>query len=122
MIRIGDSAGELRAAFGEQVGEDLRDAPPVGHHRGQVGRQVDLDRVPRAGGEEGRAGALDERGDVDGLRRDGQFAGLDATRVEKITDQRAHVVGLVGDDAVELPHLGGDRALPPPRAGLPPSP
>ena len=66
----------------EEVGEDLHNAPGVGHCRGQVGFEVDGDVVASAAAEEGVSGFVDERGDFSGIRGDGEGAGLDAGDVE----------------------------------------
>ena len=42
-----------------------------------------------------------------GLGHDRQGSGLDAPRVQQITDQRVHATGLLGDDRAEPAHLGG---------------
>ena len=49
---------------------------------------------------------VDQGGDVRGLRRDGERAGLDAAGIEQVADEALHVVGLSVDDAEELEHLG----------------
>ena len=41
-----------------------------------------------------------------GLGRDRERARLDAAGVEQVTDEAAHVIGLLGDEAVELARLG----------------
>ena len=41
-----------------------------------------------------------------GLGRDGERARVDAPRIEQVADEPAHVLGLRGDDAVELARLG----------------
>ena len=103
-----DGSGFRRVAggVGEQVVEHLHHALPVGHYPGQVGRQVDADGVPPAAAEERAAGLIHQRGDIRGLGRDRQRAGVDAPGVEQVADQAVHAVGLLVDDAEELRHLG----------------
>ena len=91
---------------GDEVAEDLHDAPAVRQHPGQTGRQVHEDGVPAAAAHERAARRLHELGHLHGLRRDRELAGPDASRVEQITDQAAHVIGPLGDDAEELAQLG----------------
>ncbi|MCY4636591.1 MAG: hypothetical protein OXG04_19180 [Acidobacteria bacterium] len=100
--RVGRVPGGVR----EQVVQHLHDAPPVGHHPGQVRRQVDEHGVPAAGGQERAARPVDQGGHVRGLGCDRERARVDAPRIEQVADEAAHVVGLLGDDAVELVHLG----------------
>ena len=40
-------------------------------------------------------------------RVDGQSASRYASHIEEVCDQRAHPVGLLEDDPMELAHLGG---------------
>ena len=93
----------------EQVAEDLHDPLRVGHRAGQVLREVDHHGVAAAAGQEGRPGAVDQRGDARGLGAHRERARLDAPGVEQVRDQAAHVVGLAVDDAQELKHLGRGR-------------
>ena len=60
-----------------------------------------------AAAQEGVAGLLHQVGDVGRLRGHREGAGVDAPGIQQVADQAAHVVGLVVDDAEELPHLGG---------------
>ena len=91
---------------GEEVAQHLGDAPAVGHHPGQVGRQVDEHGVAAAAREEGGSGPVHQHRDLRGLGRDREGARLDAPRIEQGADKAAHVPGLLVDDAVELVHLG----------------
>ena len=91
---------------GEQVREHLRDAPPVGHHRGQVRRQVDGHGVMRAAAQERATRALDQVGHRRGLGRDRERARLDPPGIQEFGDEGAHAIGLLGDQAVELARLG----------------
>ena len=50
---MGDDSGRVPRSVGEEVVEDLDDAPPVGQHPRQVRRQVDEYRVPAASAQEG---------------------------------------------------------------------
>ena len=103
---MGEDSGACRAALDEQVGQHLLDAPPVGRHPRQVRRQVDEDGVPAAAAEERVPGPVDQRAHLRGLGIDGQGAGLDAPGVHQVADQAGHVIGLLVDDAEELPDLG----------------
>ena len=102
----GDGLRRVPGGVGEQVVEHLHDAPSVGHHTGQVRRQVDEHAVPPAAGEEGVARPVHQHGNLGGLGRDRERARLDPPDVEQVADEAAHLSGLVVDDAVELPHLG----------------
>ena len=51
-------------------------------------------------------GLVHQRGELGGLGRDRQRAGVDAPGVEQVADQAVHAVGLLVDDAEELRHLG----------------
>ena len=109
----GDADGRrierMSRRIGEEIVEDLHDAPPVGHHPGQVRRQVDADGVPATPAQERVARQLDKAGHVRRLRRDRQRARFDASRIQQVADQTEHVVGLVVDDPVVLAHLCGVR-------------
>ena len=102
----GSGFRSVARGVGEQVVEHLHQARPVGHDPGQVGRQVDADGVPPAAADERAAGLVHQRGDLGGLGRDRQRAGVDAPGVEQVADQAVHAVGLLVDDAEELRHLG----------------
>ena len=104
-----DRRGLRRVAggVGQQVAQHLHDAPAVGHHPGQVGRQVDEHGVAAAAGEKGGAGPVHQHRDLRGLGRNREGARLDAPGIEQRADEAAHVPGLLVDDAVELAHLGG---------------
>ena len=91
---------------GDEVAEDLHDAPGVCHHAGQTGRQVDHDGVAAAAAEERAARRLHQLGHLGGRRRHRERAGPDAPRVEQVADQAAHVIGLLDDEAGELAPLG----------------
>ena len=91
---------------GEEVVQDLNDAPPVGHHPGQVRRQVDADGLPAAAAQEGVPRPVHQAGYLRRLRSDRQRARLDTSRIQQVADQADHVVGLIVDDPVELAHLG----------------
>ena len=106
----------------EQVVQHLHDAPPVGHHPGQVGRQVDADGVQVAAVEEGVARPVHQAGHLRGLGRDRERARVDPPGIEQVADEAAHVIGLLVDDPEERAHLrrvelrrrgqqGGGRAL-----------
>ena len=108
-----DGRGVRRVArgVGEQVVEHLHQALPVGHDPGQVGRQVDADGVSPAAADERAAGLVHQRGELGGLGRDRERAGVDTPGVEQVADQAVHAVGLLVNDAEELRHLGrGDEA------------
>ena len=107
---------------GEEVVEHLHDAPAVGHRAWQAGGKVDDDAVPPVAAEEGIPRPLHQLGHLRGLGRDRERARIDAARVEQVTDEAPHVVGLLDDDAVELAHPRPGRALPRPRAASSPSP
>ena len=94
------------ASLGTPGFADLDDAPLVGHHPGQVRREVDADGLPAAAAHEGRPGPVDQGGDLRRLGVDRQRARVDAPRVEEVADEAVHVIGLRVDDAEELPHLG----------------
>ena len=91
---------------GEEVTENLCYAPFVGHHPGQVRRQVDGHCLPATGAQERGPRPLHQRRYLPGLGVDRQRAGLDTSGVEQVADKAAHMRGLVEDDAVELPHFG----------------
>ena len=90
---------------GQQVAQDLNDAPPVRPHRREVRLQVDLEGVPAPSAEEGVPGPVHKAGDLGRFGRDRQRAGPDAGHVEKVADHLAHGVGLIDDDPAELAHL-----------------
>ena len=98
----------MPGGVGEEVVQDLDDALAVGHHPGQVRRQVDAHGVPGAGGaaQERLSRLVHEPGHRQRLSGDRQRARLDAPGVEEVVDEPAHVMGLLVDDAEELVHLG----------------
>ena len=102
----GRRLGSVPRRVGEEVVEHLHDAPPVGHHGGQAGGQVDQDGVTPAAAQERGSRPLHQNRHLRGLGRDRERARLDAPRVEQVADQASHVPGLLDDDAVELAHLG----------------
>ena len=55
---------------------------------------------------EGAPCLLDQLGQPGGFRRDREHARVDAACIERVAYEGAHVVGLFGDDTVELAHLG----------------
>ena len=114
--------GRVPRRVREQVVEDLHDAPRVGHHPRQVLRQVDAQGVPAAAGEEGASAWSTKAGHLRRFERDRQRARLDAPLVQQIADQAAHLVGLLVDDAEELPRLGQVRSRAKRRARRLPSP
>ena len=93
----------------QEIVQDLDDAPPVGHHPGQVQRQVDLDGVPAAPAQERVPGLVHQASDLRGLGNDRQRARLDAARIQQVVDQAVHVIGLLFDDAEELVCCGPVR-------------
>ena len=97
---------------GEQVADELHDAPPVGHHQRQVRGQVDADDVLCARALEGGAGLVDQPGQVLWLGGHREGAGLDPHDVDEVCEQLAHVVGLLVDDPEELVHLCGVKRAP----------
>ena len=97
-----EAGGEWRAGVGQEVGEHLDDAPPVGEYQGQARFDVDLQAVPGPGGGEGAPGPFHQRGQLGGFGADRQRACLDAGDVQQVGDQLFHVVGLVVDDPDEL--------------------
>ena len=103
----GGGLGRVPGGVGEQVVQDLHDAPAVGHHQRQIRRQVDEDGVAAAAAQERVPCPFHQGGHLRGLGRDRQRARLDAPRIEQIADEAAHVVGLLVDDAEELAGLGG---------------
>ena len=74
---------------------------------GQVGREVDVERVPASGAQEGVPGPVHQDCDLHRFGADRQRARFDARHVQQAADQVPHVVGLVDDDAQELAYLGG---------------
>ena len=97
--------GRATRGVGEQVVQHLHDALPVGHHAGQALGEVDAHRVPAVAGKEGGPRLLDQLPHLGGLGRHRERAGVDPSRVEQVAEQPAHAVGLLVDDAEELPHL-----------------
>ena len=95
----------MPCGVGEEVVEHLHDAPPVGHHRRKVRRQVDGDGVPPSPARERRACPLDEGADLLGPGVHEERARADARRVHQVGDQPVHAVGLLLDDAQELAQL-----------------
>ena len=92
---MGDDSGECREALAKRVVQDLDDARGVGHHPGQVSRQVDLDGGPAAAAQERVPGLVHQVGHLRGLGGDRQGAGLDAPRIQQVADQAAHLIGLL---------------------------
>ena len=103
---MGEDLGRVLRGVGEQVVQDLDDAPPVGHHPGQLRREVDQDGVPGAAAQEGVPRLVHQGGDLGGLGGDRQRARLDAPRIQQGADETLHVIGLPVDDPEELEHLG----------------
>ena len=101
----------VTGGVGEQVVQHLHDAPPVRHHAGEVRRQVDENVVPAVAGKERDPRLLDQLAHLGGLRRDRERAAVDPPGVEQVPDQPAHAVGLLVDDAEELPRLRRAEAL-----------
>ncbi len=95
----------MPGGVGAEVVEDLHDAPPVGHHRGQRRREVDEHGVPPAAAQERVPRAVDQGRQLRGFGGHRERARVDASRIEQVADEAAHVVGLVGDDPEELAHL-----------------
>ena len=102
----GRRIGRMSRRVGQEVVQHLDDAPPVGHHPGQVRRQVDVDGVPAAAAEERVPRPVHQAGHLRRLRRDRQRARLDTPRIQQVADEVDHVVGLLVDDPEELAHLG----------------
>ena len=98
--------GRVPSRVGQQVADDLDNAPPVRHHQGEVGRQVDVQAVPAPAAQEGVAGQVHQHGHLSRPGIDRQCASLDAGHVQQVANQVAHIVGLVYDDAEELAQLG----------------
>ena len=90
---------------GEQVVQHLGDALAVDHDMGQVARQVDMHGVAGVCAQERGSGLVDERRELGWRGIYGQGAGFDASDVEQIADESAHLVGLLVDDAEELAQL-----------------
>ena len=105
----GRRLGRVLPGVGQQVVQDLDDALPVGHHPGQVRRQVDQDSVPAAPAQEGVAGLVHQTGDIGGLGGHRQGAGFDAPGIQQVADQAPHVIGLLVNEPEELNHLGRGR-------------
>ena len=87
--------GRVPGRVGEQVVQDLHEALPVGHHPGQVRRQVEEDAVPATAGQEGVPRLVHQRGHVRGLGGHRQRARVDAPGIEQVADEAAHVIGLI---------------------------
>ena len=100
--RLGGVPGRVR----EEVVQDLNDALPVGHHAGQVLRQVGGDRVPAAAAEETRPRRVHQHRHLRGFGRDRERARRDAPRIQQVPDQTAHPGRLLVYDAEELHHFG----------------
>ena len=66
----------------------LTQPPPVGHHTGQLRRQICLDGVASPSGPEGVARLRHQHPQVRWFRRHGRFPDLDACHALKITDHR----------------------------------
>ena len=108
----GGALARVPRGVGEKVVQHLNDAPPVGHHRGQVGRKVDENVVPSAAGQERVPRPIHQGGHLRGLRRDREGARIDASGIEKVADKGAHVIGVLDDDAAERVHLRSVQASP----------
>ena len=91
---------------GQEVVQDLDDTRPVGHDRGQVGRQVDDDGALSVAPQEHGSRVVHEvrQGGRRGCNR--EHAGLQASGVQQVADEHVHAISLVVDDAEELVHLG----------------
>ena len=113
----GGCLGRVPGRVGQEVGQYLDDAAAVGHHPGQIRRQVDPDGVPAFSTQEHVPGLFHQPGHLRGLGADRQRARLDATRIQQIVDQAVHVIGLVIDDAEELLHYGRVRGRRRPQRG-----
>ena len=87
---------------GQQVAQNLHDAPSVRHHQGQVRLDFDDEAVPAPRVGEAVSGPVHERGHLRGFGIDRQRSRLDARHVQQVGDQSVHVVGLVLDDPEEL--------------------
>ena len=77
----------------------------VGHHPGQSRRKVDQDGVQPAPAEKRVPRPVHQGCQVRGLRGHRQRTRVDASGIEQVADDAAHVIGLVDDDAEELAHL-----------------
>ena len=113
----GGRLGRVPGRVGQEVGQHLDDAAAVGHHPGQIRRQVDLDGVPAFSTQEHVPGLFHQAGHLRRLGADRQRARLDATRIQQIVDQAVHVIGLLIDDAEELLHHGRVRGRRRPQRG-----
>ena len=101
--------GRLRGVFGrvgQQIADDLDDAPPVGHHQGQIGRNVDGEVVPAPRAAEGAPCPVHQHRHLRRFGSDRQRARLDARHVQQVGNQVVHVVGLLVDDPEELADHG----------------
>ena len=110
-IRMGAESGEWRAALASRLlstcTRRCRSAMTLGRSGGRSMRTVC--RPPPLMNAPG--GLVHQRGDLGGLGRDRQRAGVDAPGVEQVADQAVDAVGRLVDDAEELRHLGrGDEA------------
>ena len=86
--------GGVPGRVGEQVVQDLDDAPPVRRHPGQVRRQVDVQVVPAtAPAKEQVPGLVHQGGNLHGLGVHRQGTGLDAGHVQQVADQTPHADG-----------------------------
>ena len=79
----GRGCGCMSRGVVEEVVQHLNDAPPVGHHRGKVGRQVDEHVVAGAAGKETIPRAVHQRGDLRWLGRHREGARIDAPGIEE---------------------------------------
>ena len=90
---------------GEQVADDLYDAPPVRHHQGQVRLYVKGQGGPAPGVLEGAPGPVHQQGHLRRFRVHRQRPRLDASHVQQVADEFPHVIGPVHDDALKLAQL-----------------
>ena len=90
---------------GEQVVQHLDDALRVGHYPRQVGWKIDQYVVAGSAAREGGPRPLQQRADLQGFRGDRERSGVDASRIEQIGEQVAHLVGLLVDNAMKLAQL-----------------
>ncbi|MDD9980359.1 MAG: hypothetical protein OXU81_03205 [Gammaproteobacteria bacterium] len=75
----GGALARVPRSVGEKIVQHLHDAPPVGHHRGQVGRKFDENFVAAVAGEERVPGSVHQGDHLRGLRRDREGARIDAS-------------------------------------------